>query len=421
MKYILDYRNMIPILLSVAVLSMSFPYGFPLFGILSLFFSILLIITKRAKLKFNFSIFLFAIIALLFFVGIIISGGELYSNVISDSINIISLFFVWIVISSMKKEDWDIILNKSSKLLIATGTVIALISLYKFYLLTGGVELPRYAINGFYPDGTSLVRDRNMFGLALLLPMLMSIYRFKESTSFKSTVFYTLTILILSLSLFFTGSRRTWIALAVIAIIYLFVLSSFLKYITRHMKKIIFVVISIIIAAIPILLIIVALPNQMTSSAQIQLDKLRYRFSTLNVNDSSELTSPRTDRWNYAIEYFNQQPFVNQIFGSGFEYLDLYAQRFSTSFEGFPHNPILSALLYSGIIGALAIILFYLVITSKIIYNMKVLNIFFLIFYAITYLYTMVSSNSIFSNTLFLMITFILIAQTKTARVEKRQ
>lgn len=407
---------MVPILLAVAVLSMSYPYGFPLFGPLSFIFFCYLVITKRAKININLTFIIFISISMYYILGILLSGGELYNNVISDVLNIISLIFTWIVISSMPPDDKDLIINRSAKTLIAIGTIVSLLALHKFYLLTGGIEISRYASGSFYPDGTSLVRDRNMFGMALLLTLFMSVYKFKNSISFLPIAFYFSSTILISTTIIFTGSRRSWIAMALIMVVFIFALMSYTKYIKRNIKPVFFVLITIVLLVIPIFLIVTILPNQMTDAATNQFDRMSYRFSTINLTDSEELTSPRTDRWSYAMEVYSQQPLFNQLFGSGFEYLDLYSQQFGNQNEDFPHNPILSALLYSGIVGAILLLTFYIVSIVKILNSRKNLNSYLVIFYFLSYLFIMVSSNSVFSNALFLLITFLLVSQKENTR-----
>lgn len=75
------------------------------------------------------------------------------------------------------------------------------------------------------------------------------------------------------------------------------------------------------------------------------------------------LAGPRFDRWRYSLYLYKYEyNFFQQLIGNGFDYTRKFAETFSTSSDKFdydyPHNPFLSVLLYSGIIGLIAYIWF---------------------------------------------------------------
>lgn len=120
------------------------------------------------------------------------------------------------------------------------------------------------------------------------------------------------------------------------------------------------------------------------------------------------LMNTRTDRWRYALELWQTRYDTKQkIFGQGFKYLEWYGERFwkNPDRHDFPHNPIISSFLYSGIIGGVVYIIF--LIASLWLYwkRRKELGIFF-IMYLCCMFFSMFSGSSHFSFPLFAFLSF---------------
>ena len=106
----------------------------------------------------------------------------------------------------------------------------------------------------------------------------------------------------------------------------------------------------------------------------------------------------RTERWRYAWYLFsNEYNWYQKLIGKGFSYLDNYNIKF---FKGtnidYPHNPIISAFLFSGLIGGLAYIYFMIIVFWYYIKYWKHHLFFFLCFIVIFY-FTFFSANTQFS------------------------
>lgn len=81
----------------------------------------------------------------------------------------------------------------------------------------------------------------------------------------------------------------------------------------------------------------------------------------------SKFSGTRLDRWRYAIFlYKNEYSWWQKIVGGGFGYTVRFNKTFSEGVVGYdyPHNPFLSVLLYSGLIGLVA----YLWLLCKVVY-----------------------------------------------------
>lgn len=116
---------------------------------------------------------------------------------------------------------------------------------------------------------------------------------------------------------------------------------------------------------------------------------------------------PRIDRLRYALELFQSDySLVNKLFGKGFDYLQLYGNRFYRSplRSDTPHNFLVSALLYSGIFGAAFVIFF--IVEGFIIYirQLKYKPILFFS-YLVTLFFVFFSGNSLFDIPIFTFLT----------------
>ena len=64
--------------------------------------------------------------------------------------------------------------------------------------------------------------------------------------------------------------------------------------------------------------------------------------------------SDRTSRWLYATKLLKTEyKWYNILIGHGFDYLNWYGKKFNNNSPDWPHNPFISVLLYSGLIGLL--------------------------------------------------------------------
>ena len=139
--------------------------------------------------------------------------------------------------------------------------------------------------------------------------------------------------------------------------------------------------------------------NEKDSVTVSSSENLHYGIAAqvTDTNDSGEKVG-RKGRWKYAFLLFSGYSLSGKLFGNGFSYLSRFGEKFNGSSHTYeyPHNPLISALLYSGIVGA-GIYVFFLVYTFVLyIRNFHALQYFFLLF-LITASYIFISGNSHFS------------------------
>ncbi len=157
---------------------------------------------------------------------------------------------------------------------------------------------------------------------------------------------------------------------------------------------------------------------QLVSNDTLNRPKYLDQIQTSEVNDSiNYLSDNRTERWQYAFDLFKNYSLKERIIGNGFNYIYLFDQKFEhpkltiedikgKGYFDYPHNPILSAFLYSGIIGGLFNIYFVLLTIWYYWKSRKTLGL-FLILYGITLFFVFFSGNTFFSVPIFIVLSII--------------
>lgn len=127
--------------------------------------------------------------------------------------------------------------------------------------------------------------------------------------------------------------------------------------------------------------------------------------TTLNIernidlqHDPNDVIQGRTDRWKFAWHLFKHEyNWKNKLFGKGFDYLSRYGAQFhNDEREDWPHNPFLSVLLYSGILG-LGFYIFVLGRAVMLYLKYRKEYFIFFIFFFITFFFAFFSVNSPFT------------------------
>jgi len=124
---------------------------------------------------------------------------------------------------------------------------------------------------------------------------------------------------------------------------------------------------------------------------------------------TDSLFNSRTARWDFAFKIWKDDYNVLQkLFGDGFNYLSKYSIKFHADEKraDYPHNPIISSILYSGIIGGLVYLSFLIIAIFKY-YQYRHDLFLYPYFYCIVFFFMMFSSNSHFSVPLFTFLSII--------------
>ena len=136
------------------------------------------------------------------------------------------------------------------------------------------------------------------------------------------------------------------------------------------------------------------------ASQIVSEDTTYYPFKNkLSVSTSnSEFIGFRKMRWQFGFEIFTKEfNWKQKVFGGGFNFLNWYGYYFgrNKTFIDYPHNPFLSILLYSGVIGLLLYCFFlYKSIGYFIRFYSQIKLV--VVFFIITYLFSFFSAGSPF-------------------------
>lgn len=128
-----------------------------------------------------------------------------------------------------------------------------------------------------------------------------------------------------------------------------------------------------------------------------------------NKNNKDAFGQTRLERWVYAGQIFSEYSFLQQLFGGGFGFVTQFAYHFYPDGEpkhDWPHNPIVTAFLYSGVLGGL-FYTFFLVKSFVLYWRYKQKLAVFFIMYGITLSFSLFSGKTHFSIPIFVVLSII--------------
>jgi len=414
-KRLISIDVFLAIILVINVLGMIFPYGFPLFFPLVFFYFYIYFIIGKLKIKKNIGVLVLGIAIIQYIWGIVLTGGVLYSNVISDLTNIMSIIMVILILGNLQTHNYQKFIYYMRSLGAFIIGLLATFSLYKYWLLINGITFKFFYVDGRYPWGTSLVVDYNMFALGLIIGLIFAISGFIKEKRYSCRLLYIFVITLILMAIIFSGSRRGWVVIALmlaIAFIYLLykIVGKFKQLLTTRKIK---VSIQGIMFCIIVIALSIVIPTNLgfieENKESYEVQKLLYRFESLLGGQSPDAFLPRTDRWEYGISLTEQANIIQIFFGQGFDYLKQYANEFNVSSEDYPHNPVVSALLYAGVFGAFVALVLLFIPIYYLYKNYSAYGWEIALIYIFSVLFLLISSNSIFSDKVLLLTIAIIV------------
>lgn len=405
LAYLARKEVSIAILLSISMVTVIFPYGFPLFGVLVAAFSFLHFITNKVKFRFSIGFFLFYLCVLFYFLGLLQNEGTMYNRNKSEIINMVSFLLVWIMLSDLTRDKYKTVVDIFAKITANICFVTAAFSLVKFYALLNGTNFAFLYSDTDYPLGTSLVKDYNMFAYGIFAGLLMTVYLMNKSKTTFAITYYSLGLLFCTLSILFSGSRRGWVVAAIVAIFLLVKLFFFLVNFVKNHKRIVRVGMVFSYVTVMVILCFKLFGIEINVANSTEFEKIQYRFETMQSNNIDSSFSERTIRWEYSFDMIREMNVLQLAFGNGFGYLTDFANRFNPQItEDYPHNPIISAFLYSGLFGTVALLFLLGWSIYQTLSNRHILGSYFVLIYLISWPFILISTNTIFSVKMFLML-----------------
>lgn len=350
---------MLATFLIAAVFKQSIPFPYPLVQTIGVALLGSLLVAGHYCIGVNnriqwYSIAFIIIVALNFIIlnVAIIKAGEWEDIVKADYISA-GLVIIFSLALGVVRDRLNVLVEYLFYGLNGLVGFVAVLGLYKIYLLTNGVQLDwvlNYA-GGDYPWGTALTKDYNMFAVTLLIGLVVSSWMFHHSTNRVAKFIYIFNFVLCVIAGALAGSRRFWVLMLMIFMILPYISGRAKKSLTRSL-----IVAHIVLLALILLFLLISnftYTDDLTEN--IGLD-IFYRLNTLATDGDG--FSEREIRWSFALDYFDTSML---LFGDGFKYLHVYSQKFTAGeVLDYPHNPIFSATFYGGILGFVASSLFYI-------------------------------------------------------------
>jgi hypothetical protein len=220
------------------------------------------------------------------------------------------------------------------------------------YAITMGLLLLGKLKQGFVSWG----HDYNYFCLILLF----GVYAWWSLVSTKRYwgIYYVFLLFITGPLIFIIGSRRgiVFFALLFIWMIVSRLVKGLQQRLVLNRQAVLILLVFVVIIAVAILCAnhFSHLDN-VNSSGHFANMWLRYK----TLDSGTVYYQSRGWRVIYALSLYNQYDAFHMLLGHGFHFINDFAQKNNLQIADYPHNPLLSALLYSGLIGFIIAVFYY--------------------------------------------------------------
>ena len=340
------------------------------------------------------------ILSLFYFVGIAITG-KIYVHNIKDigelTIALLFLFYYFILLHRTVKPKSFYPIYRNILLAFGLGAVfVAVFGLLNFYL-----ELYYTPLIESTPFGTSINQNKNFYALFSFLGIISFILKLRQKQSTINCILIQTIILILVLSILLSFSFEAIIILALSFFVLIFVQIAALLHKTYYVQlarnsRILLLSATVVLSLFFLAKADIAHPNTFVYKHVRAYDHNIIQFNT-------DIFS--IDRLDYALRIYDKYSFTEKIFGGGFSYLEAFGEKYTGDINqlAYPNNPIVTALLYSGVLGALFTLLFFIISIYYAVAYLKTYPSFSLMLFTIL-IFTFFSVSTIFNGPVFLFI-----------------
>lgn len=383
--------------------------------------------------KLLFHYFSLLLISLAYVWGMAQTPG-ISSFLLKESLNIPVLwgFVVLFLVFTPQKSDFDLFLQHFKHQFVFFVCIFAILGVTKFIF---GLFCVHFSVleyqDGRFPVGSSLVSDYNFYALASLVALIFLVFPLAGK---KRLLLKQALIFLLLANVFLSLSRRGLLVLGLLCVAvwlwFLFLLFSKKRRQSLLLAKMVF----------PPLVVFVFLLwggfylfsekklsenplfGESHACAAESFSRIEERYSSIandrivrlflgkpavSARPMGEMVGGRLARWKFGIKLFWEFSAQEKIWGTGFGYLQSYKLRFGAkgnkSYNEYPHNPLISALLYSGLAGAVCMLLFFVQTAIFFLKNRKKLAGYGLALLLVSF-FSFVSKNSLLSASAFMLI-----------------
>lgn len=410
------FENIFSLIIMLLILGLVFPYGVPIYTPLVLVLFFITFVIGGTNQYINFGIFLLFLNIILYVWGLFLNKGILYSNNITDLINIGSLLLLLFTLSYVTNEIYIKIKHKIHLLISVTTILVSLFSLYKFYALLNNVKFDFLYYENKYPAGSSLMVDYNMFSLGMIMGIISITYLILNVENILISYLLFIAYVPLSVAVFFSSSRRGMLILTILLFLIMVLLIKKSPLLRNTKRKVLFLLLILLIITFTIRLTKIV---ELDINNHFVIEDVLSR--SLGVYDFSNSISSRTNLWDQSLEILSNSSILQIVFGNGFNYLDELGRIFKAGGEEYPHNFLLSTFMYSGIIGLVVLLALIIYVIYRSIIGWKEIGLDIVIMFIISLIFMSVSGNSLFSSKLLTVLIVIILSVPfkKRASIEK--
>jgi hypothetical protein len=274
--------------------------------------------------------------------------------VVSDIANILLGFAILgtFALSDFTRETWEGFQLLAHRTVLATSTVGAGLGLLKLnYYNHGGIIPALMDPERGYPLGTSLRMDYNFYSLPLLLGILSAFWLMKKDSSSRWRTVSLLCLPALVSAVLLSGSRRGLITVLCAVPI----LSAWFAFGSRHTRLlprgagISWKVVLICLCLAGGLCVLKLDPLTQFVEELASSDSFTDVMGRWRTFEEGTYSDSRMHYWSIAMQRLSRFQPIDYVFGEGFAYVtELDAD--PEIAEDYPHNFILSSLLYGGLV-----------------------------------------------------------------------
>lgn len=306
-------------------------------------------------------------------------------------------------ISRMAPAVRSIFFTRFHETIASLGIFAALLGLAKFQLLsTTGYRIPFFIYNdGLYPWGAALSGDYNEFALALVVSFGSTLWLLPREHRLGWRYWYHIGLVIIPVAVLLSGSRRGVLFITVGALF--FAVPRLLRWLRRStplpqrrnsLKP--------VLLAYSILAFVTVLNLDAIASLVTQLgERQEYIMAVDRVSEitSDALFESRQHYFPESIALLSKKSELGLLFGSGFDYLPYFGAKDG---EDYPHNFLLSSMLYGGIFQTLLVLI---LIWAALLSCLRGGTHGTILLYWLTFCvaFALISSNSLFSSKMHLL------------------
>ena len=370
--------------------------------------------------------------------GLILSDSALWPTLLKEGFNFFYLFVIFIIAILVSKQDdsGDVFLIYICWCFFVLGVLSGVLGFTKLMHWMYGHKWTFFFDDWSYPAGTSMSGDYNFYSLSCIIALVSGAYLFQKGELGKNYFGY---MFILSIAIVLSGSRRSLLLFPLfttISVLLIAYKSKGMILIQRIIAGLIIMLLAPTIISIYFFGMNPVHKNEMAKALHMkskvvktEMSKLSFRYLTIlqpkanyreffkenwYVKDGTTIVLPgykipdeekttygsRIERWKYAFSLFtNKFSYSQKVLGNGFNYMSNYANRFNLLWKtpyDYPHNPVLAALLYGGLIGMVFLIAYFVYWSFVMFRNFQSLLVLFWMAVS-SMVYILSSGNTIFS------------------------